>query len=304
MNKHRISRNPEASHDRSKALRLLAVITAAALMIMCFAGCGAGNVAPTESTLKMPDLVGKTQDDAVKEIEKIGLAAVVTEVETDEEAEGKVFSHVPTAGKSVKSGDNVTLYVAKSKPTEKPVEKPTMRPTEAVTQIVTEKPTDKPSDKPTEAPDDKPEPVPDGGTAYLYCTADDYVTLRASADVKSKELARITYGESMLYMNAKQNKWYYVKYGSELGYVYEDYVSFSDPKEAKKGATLYCTSEDYVRLREGPFVSSAEIAKIPQGDTMEYLGIHSGRWYYVQYNSQKGYVYDGLVSSDRSDIDR
>ena len=296
MNNHRISRKSEKLRGGAKALRLLAVITAAALMLLCFAGCDNGNEAPSENGLKMPDLVGQTQDDAVKELEKLGLVAVVTEVETNEEVEGKVFSHVPTAGKSVKKGDNVTLYIAKSKPTEKPVEKPTQIPTETEIQTVT----DQPTEKATEAA--VTEPVPDGEKVYLYCTADDYVSLRASADVKSKELAEIPYGDSMLYMNAKQGKWYYVKYGSALGYVYGDYVSFDDPKEVKKGATLYCVSEDYVTLRESADISSSELAKIPRGDAMEYLGIHTGRWYYVRYNSQQGYVYDGLVSPNRSDV--
>ena len=142
---------------------------------------------------------------------------------------------------------------------------------------------------------------------YLYCTADDFVALRKSASAGSTELARIPHGKKMTYLNSKSGQWYYVKYRSQKGYVYEDYVTFDADNISSKSASssssdntaaiLYCTADDFVSLRKSPSASSTELAKIPRGNKMGYLNKKSGKWYYVNYNSQKGYVYSDYVSA-------
>ena len=132
----------------------------------------------------------------------------------------------------------------------------------------------------------------------LYCTADDFVALRKSASSASAELARIPHGCSMTYLNYKTGKWYYVKYGCKKGYVYSDYVSYSKPssKSQSGASTLYCTADDFVALRKRATSASTELARIPRGCSMTYLNYKTGKWYYVKYGSQKGYVYSDYVS--------
>ncbi len=150
-------------------------------------------------------------------------------------------------------------------------------------------------------------PNSDTTSSILWCTADDYVSLRAKASSSSKELPRIPRGEKMGYLNKKSGKWYYVQYGSKKGYVYSDYVSSKKPSSSSSSSSssrsvkaydyLYCTASDYVSLRSGPGSNYKELAKIPSGNKMIYLYSKSGRWYYVQYGSKKGYVYDAYVTS-------
>lgn len=142
---------------------------------------------------------------------------------------------------------------------------------------------------------------------YLYCTADDFVSLRQSASVSSTELAKIPHGNKMTYLNSKSGKWYYVQYNSQKGYVYEDYVTFdgdslntksySSSSSDTTASILYCTANDFVSLRKSASVNSTELAKIYRGEKMGYLNKKSGKWYYVQYGTKKGYVYSDYVSS-------
>lgn len=135
---------------------------------------------------------------------------------------------------------------------------------------------------------------------YLYCTADDFVSLRKRASSSSTELAKIYHGYKMTYLNYKSGKWYYVKYGSQTGYVYEDYVTFDSSKVAGDSTdTLYCTASDFVSLRKGPSANTTELVKIPRGKSMTYLRKTVGKWYYVQYGRKKGYVYEDYVSAKK-----
>ncbi len=130
------------------------------------------------------------------------------------------------------------------------------------------------------------------GTSTLYCTADDFVSLRASATASSKELAKIPRGYSMTYLNKKSGKWLYVSYNGKTGYVHGNYVSFTKPSTS----TLYCTADDFVSLRASATASSKELAKIPRGYSMTYLNKTVGKWYYVSYNGKTGYVHGNYVS--------
>lgn len=134
----------------------------------------------------------------------------------------------------------------------------------------------------------------------LYCTADDFVALRESASSSSKELAKIPHGEIMTYLNKQTGHWYYVQYKYKKGYVYDKYVSFDKgavDADSTSSNTLYCTADDYVSLRAKASSSSTELTRIPRGSKMTDLNKKSGKWYYVQYGSKKGYVYSSYVST-------
>lgn len=228
---------------------------------------------------KMPDLSGLKKEDAVKKLAEMGVVAKTTDIETDKEKEGCVFSHVPTKGKLLKKGDEVMLYIAKAKPTVK-------------------------ENTASKADSDTASSV-----TYLYCTAADYVSLRASANADAREIIKIPSGDGMIYQNKKSGKWYYVKYGNHYGFVYEDYVSFDKnaainytPDNPGMGSTLYCTAIDFVALRAGAGTNSTELARIPRGYSMTYLSSYSDKWYYVKYGSQKGYVYSDYVSFNKDDV--
>lgn len=293
-----------ASSDNSRTVKMVVVIVAVTLVIA--AGLisflliylnnrdndnnTSGTVSATQAvttvneevnkSIKMPDLTGKSKEDAIDKLTELELKADIKEVETDEAKEGKVFKHLPSEGKSIEQGEEVTLYVAKAKPTQKA--------------------TAKPVEKATAAPKSNT-----SSATMLYCTAADYVSLRSGPGVSYTEYVRIPSRDGMIYLGEKSGNWYKVRYGDYTGYVSASYVSFdknaatnytpdggsSKSSRLAGGAKyLYCTASDFVSLRTGPGVSYTEIARIPCGNTMIYMGEKSGNWYYVKYGSQYGYV--------------
>lgn len=235
----------------------------------------------------MPDLTGLNEQTAVERLRELGLSSEIRTEETDKEREGNVIDHSPKAGSRVREGDEVTLYIAKAKPTEKPTEKPTAAPKSSTTSVT-----------------------------YLYCTAADYVSLRSGPGVSYTEYVRIPSRDGMIYLGEKSGNWYKVRYGDYTGYVSANYVSFdknaatnytpdggssSSSNRSPKtysGEYLYCTASDFVSLRTGPGVNNRELARIPHGYSMKYMGYKSGNWYYVKYGSQYGYVSASYVTFD------
>ncbi|MBQ1380646.1 MAG: SH3 domain-containing protein [Ruminococcus sp.] len=244
----------------------------------------------TETLIRMPDMKGISKEDGIEKLSNFNLKTEIIEVESDKAREGYVFNQVPAKYAELHPGDTVTLYVAKAKPTQ-PV-------TQAPTQRVTVQPTQPPAPAPAPAPTNR----------YLFCIAEDYVSLRTGKGVEYKELTKIPRGDSMLYIETSGN-WYYVQYGNLKGYVHGDYVSFDSSAAINHSGsnypannspktytnTLRCIADDYVSLRTGPNKSYYELAKIPRGYTMTFINYSTNGWYYVQYGSQKGYVYSDYV---------
>lgn len=219
---------------------------------------------------KMPDLSGLSKEDAISRLSVLGVTVKeIKETETDKAKPGFVFDQVPVRNADIKAGDEVTLYVAKQKVTQPTTQKVTAATTPA--------------------------------TVYMYCTANDFVSLRTGKGTSYTELAKIPRGGSMIYIRPDGN-WYYVRYGSLEGYVHGDYVSFNSGDvpagvtPAPKAYSLVCTANDYVSLRTGPHKSYTELVKIPRGGYMDFLSDNGDGWYYVNYYGKKGYVYSEYVA--------
>ncbi|MBQ3989064.1 MAG: PASTA domain-containing protein [Ruminococcus sp.] len=174
----------------------------------------------TETLIRMPDMKGISKEDGIEKLSNLNLKTEIIEVESDKAREGYVFNQVPAKYAELHPGDTVTLYVAKAKPTQ-PV-------TQAPTQRVTVQPTQPPAPAPAPAPTNR----------YLFCIAEDYVSLRTGKGVEYKELTKIPRGDSMLYIETSGN-WYYVQYGNLKGYVHGDYVSFDSSAAINHSGSNY-----------------------------------------------------------------
>ncbi|MBQ2093413.1 MAG: SH3 domain-containing protein [Ruminococcus sp.] len=295
---------PPGNNNSAKIIALIISVTAVLIVgLLAFLiiylnshNQGAAPVAATEASyvstapeVTVPDLTGMTKERAIKTLSSLNLKAQIVEEETSEQNAGKVFSHVPKEGTPIRKNDEVTLYVAKAKPTEKATEKATQKET-----------------KKTESKSDENK---SSSVTYLYCTAADYVSLRSGPGVGYTEYIRVPTRDGMVYLGEKSNGWYKVKYGDYTGYVSGNYVSFdknasinytpdggSANRSYKAYSTLYCTASDFVALRSGPGVNYTELARIPHGYTMRYMDSKSGNWYYVYYNGMYGYVSASYVA--------
>src|SRR3954470_13249135 len=66
--------------------------------------------------VEVPSVVGRTNDDAERLIDSLGLQATANERETTDQAPGTVLEQTPAAGTAVQRGATVTLTVAKAVP--------------------------------------------------------------------------------------------------------------------------------------------------------------------------------------------
>ena len=139
----------------------------------------------------------------------------------------------------------------------------------------------------------------DTTASTLYCTADDFVAVRQEATEKSKLLIKVPLGKAMTYQNKKSGKWYLVTYNKVTGYAHGNYLSASKTGTDTTASLLYCIADDFVALRKAPNSSADLLVKIPRGEMMGYLNKKSGKWYLVQYGSQKGYVCGDFISAKK-----
>ena len=63
-------------------------------------------------TGSIPDVTGKTQDDAVTALDDVGLKAAGISASSSTVPKGQVISQQPTAGTTAKTGDTVTLTIS------------------------------------------------------------------------------------------------------------------------------------------------------------------------------------------------
>ena len=66
-----------------------------------------------EASITVPNLKGMSKEKAIDKLSKIGIAANITEIESDKEKAGNVLNQVPGEGSAISEGDKVTLYIAK-----------------------------------------------------------------------------------------------------------------------------------------------------------------------------------------------
>lgn len=64
------------------------------------------------------------------------------------------------------------------------------------------------------------------------------------------------------------------------------------------GSLLVVTNCDYLYVREWPKDSSKIIDSAPNGAKLKFLGKEND-WYYVEYNSKRGYVYASYIKLDK-----
>ncbi|MFD4674885.1 PASTA domain-containing protein [Lentzea sp. NPDC058450] len=105
--KARSRTNSTSRLDMWQASRLpVLVVTAIGLIYMAVTLFGPPGGVP------VPDLVGKSAADSVRELSNANLKASDLIIVPGDESSGTVVSQIPKAGKNIRSGDSVTLYIS------------------------------------------------------------------------------------------------------------------------------------------------------------------------------------------------
>ncbi len=142
-----------------------------------------------------------------------------------------------------------------------------------------------------------------GGTVR-YVNVSDFLSLRTQATSSSAEIRRLSNGTKLL-VQSSGSSWSYVYVPStgEYGYVYNAYISETNPLNYD-GAVYYADVSDFLALRRGPSTSYSEITRLDPWTEVRLLDT-TGNWAYVYVPSKDatGYVYKGYLSTSYPDPD-
>lgn len=112
------------------------------------------------------------------------------------------------------------------------------------------------------------------------------VNLREEASRDSAVLAKLRRGTEVTVLS-KQDKWVYVSYGKDKGYVREEWLDLkSMPKECVGKGKI---NADDTNVRVKPFVNAKILTQLKKGVQVEFTE-RIDNWYFITSGKTKGYV--------------
>lgn len=119
-----------------------------------------------------------------------------------------------------------------------------------------------------------------------YADCAEFLSLRASPEVTAQALARIPAGEEVTLLGFSGD-FAMVDHQGRRGYVLADYLH-------PLGQTRFADCREFITLRESPSVTAQALARIPAGETVQWLG-RRGEFSWVYYEGTLGYVLSGYL---------
>lgn len=133
------------------------------------------------------------------------------------------------------------------------------------------------------------------------------ISLRESPSTEARALRQIPFGAPVTVLGSAENGFYQVIYNGVTGYSLASYLVSYRPSESERlerpaGSTvssntsggyrtMYCVNcREYITLRSIPSTSGADLAHIPLGASVSYVGTAENGFYEVIYNGRRGYA--------------
>ena len=133
------------------------------------------------------------------------------------------------------------------------------------------------------------------------------ISLRESPSTQARALRQIPFGAPVTVLGSAENGFYQVIYNGVTGYSLASYLVSYQPSESERLArpagstvssntsggyrTMYCVNcREYIPLRSIPSTSGADLAHIPLGASVSYVGTAENGFYEVIYNGRRGYA--------------
>ncbi|WLD87338.1 SH3 domain-containing protein [Stomatobaculum sp. F0698] len=133
------------------------------------------------------------------------------------------------------------------------------------------------------------------------------ISLRESPSTQARALRQIPFGAPVTVLGSAENGFYQVIYNGVTGYSLASYLVSYRPSESERlerpaGSTvssntsggyrtMYCVNcREYITLRSIPSTSGADLAHIPLGASVSYVGTAENGFYEVIYNGRRGYA--------------
>ena len=133
------------------------------------------------------------------------------------------------------------------------------------------------------------------------------ISLRESPSTQARALRQIPFGAPVTVLGSTENGFYQVIYNGVTGYSLASYLVSYQPSESERlerqaGSTvssktsggyrtMYCVNcREYITLRSIPSTSGADLAHIPLGASVSYVGTAENGFYEIIYNGRRGYA--------------
>jgi len=133
------------------------------------------------------------------------------------------------------------------------------------------------------------------------------ISLRESPSTQARALRQIPFGAPVTVLGSAENGFYQVIYNGMTGYSLASYLVSYQPSESERLSrpagnsvsnntsggyrTMYCVNcREYITLRSIPSTSGADLAHIPLGASVSYVGTAENGFYEVIYNGRRGYA--------------
>jgi putative uncharacterized protein (fragment) len=139
------------------------------------------------------------------------------------------------------------------------------------------------------------------------------ISLRESPSTQARALRQIPFGAPVTVLGSAENGFYQVIYNGMTGYSLASYLVSYQPSESERLSrpagnsvsnntsggyhTMYCVNcREYITLRSIPSTSGADLAHIPLGASVSYVGTAENGFYEVIYNGRRGYALGQYLS--------
>lgn len=133
------------------------------------------------------------------------------------------------------------------------------------------------------------------------------ISLREYPSTQARAMRQIPFGAPVTVLGSAENGFYQVIYNGVTGYSLASYLVSYQPSESERlvrpaGSTvssntsggyrtMYCVNcREYITLRSIPSTSGADLAHIPLGASVSYVGTAENGFYEIIYNGRRGYA--------------
>ena len=130
---------------------------------------------------------------------------------------------------------------------------------------------------------------------YFVVNCRESITLRDAPYVDASELAQIPLGQAVGFIEDAPNGFCKINYDGLIGFALAEYLSPN--RQSTRGATVVNCRQS-ITLRETASTSGYELAQIPLGARVKYLGVETNSFYKVEYRGMVGYVLKTYIELD------
>lgn len=130
---------------------------------------------------------------------------------------------------------------------------------------------------------------------YFVVNCRESITLRDAPSVYARELAQIPLGQAVGFIETAPNGFCKINYDGLVGFALAEYLSPN--RDSTRGATVVNCRQS-ITLRETATTSGYELAQIPLGARVRYLGVETNSFYKVEYRGMVGYVLKTYIELD------